>query len=90
MGRQAKAEAHRQRFNGGWTGIQRKLMDEGRRENSKTNFLPLRLTLLYDEINESRVTIRANIFLQDKYSVSLQGWGKQRWDMINTKFKNNV
>lgn len=46
-------------------------MDEDRRKNSETNFLPLRIALLHEKTNESRVTVRLT-FLQDKYSDSLQ------------------
>lgn len=50
-------------------------MDEDRRKNSETNFLHLRIALLHEKTNESKVTVRQT-FLQDKYSDSLQGWGK--------------
>lgn len=56
----------------GVEGIQKKkIMDEDKRKNSETNFLPLRIALLHEKTNESRVTVRLT-FLQDKYSDSLQ------------------
>lgn len=55
----------------GVDGIQKKVMDEDRRKYSETNFLPLRIALLHEKTNESRVTVRLT-FLQDKYSDSLQ------------------
>lgn len=45
------------------------------RKKSETNFLPLRIAPLLEKTNESEVTVRLT-FLQDKYSDSLQAWGK--------------